>query len=115
MNRRIFLKSTSTSLAGLGAGASAGSKSWSAVGTGSSSTAPPRPTTWVKPKDYRKEPFQRLVILGESTVEGGPWLHEKEQRYADVLVRQINAVQEKPIEYINKGIGNNSISPRSPA
>jgi lysophospholipase L1-like esterase len=70
---------------------------------------------FVKPKDYKKEPFQRLVILGESTVEGGPWLHEKEQRYADVLVRQINSVQEKPIEYFNKGIGNNSISPRSPA
>jgi lysophospholipase L1-like esterase len=115
MSRRIFLKNTSTSLAGLGAGASAGSKSWGAAGTGSSSTAQPQPTTWVRPKDYRKDPFQRLVILGESTVEGGPWLHAKEERYADVLVRLINAVQEKPIEYINKGIGNNSISPRSPA
>ena len=114
MNRRIFLKNTSKSLAGLGAGASAGSMSWGAVGTGSSTTAKSQQATWVKPKDYRKEPFQRLVILGESTVEGGPWLHEKEQRYADVLVRLINLVQEKPIEYINKGIGANSISPRSP-
>ena len=115
MNRRIFLKNTSTSLAGLGAGASAGSNSWGAAGTGGSSTEQPQTATWVRPKDYRKDPFQRLVILGESTVEGGPWLHAKEERYADVLVRLINAVQEKPIEYINKGIGNNSISPRSPA
>jgi hypothetical protein len=61
-----------------------------------------------------KEPFQRLVILGESTGEGGPWFHAKEDRYADVLVRLINSVQEKPIEYLNKGIGNNSLSPRSP-
>ncbi len=68
----------------------------------------------VLPKDYRKEPFKRLVILGESHVEGGPWLHRKEDRYADVLVRLINACQKEPIEYYNKGIGANAISPRSP-
>ena len=114
MNRRLFLKDTSSSLIGLGAGVAVASKSGRAEGTGSSLMAPPEPTQWVRPKNYRKEPFRRLVILGESTVEGGPWLHAKEDRYADVLVRLINAVQEQPIEYINKGIGNNSISPRSP-
>ncbi len=115
MNRRIFLKGTSSSLAGLGAGAAISSRSLGAQGNEVLHNTRSHPSTGVKPKDYKKEPFQRLVILGESTVEGGPWLHQKEDRYADVLVRLINAVQEKPIEYINKGIGNNSISPRSPA
>jgi lysophospholipase L1-like esterase len=93
----------------------AGSRLWSAREMKKEAGAAPQPgRLFVKPKDYRKEPFQRLVILGESTVEGGPWLHAKEDRYADVLVRLINAVQDKPIEYINKGISNNSISPRSP-
>ncbi len=114
MNRRLFLKSMSSGLAGLRGGAAVASKLGRAEGNGSSPIAPPEPVAWVKPKDYRKEPFRRMVILGESTVEGGPWLHAKEERYPDVLVRLINSVQEQPIEYINKGIGNNSISPRSP-
>jgi len=68
-----------------------------------------------KPKDYRKEPFRRMVILGESTVEGGPWLQVlPDDRYADVLRRLINACQQRPVEYFNKGIGANAISPRSP-
>jgi len=66
------------------------------------------------PKDYRKEPFKRLVILGESHVAGGDWLLRKEDRYADILVGLINACQKDPVEYFNKGIGANSISPRSP-
>lgn len=68
----------------------------------------------VKPRDFRKEPFKRLVILGESTVHGGPWLHRDEERYADILVRHINACQTSPVEYYNKGISANAISPRSP-
>ena len=68
-----------------------------------------------KPRDFKKEPFKRFVIMGESTVHGGPWLpREEEDRYADVLVRLINACQEKPVEYHNKGISANAISPRSP-
>ncbi|MCL4695327.1 MAG: hypothetical protein KJ060_22785 [Candidatus Hydrogenedentes bacterium] len=74
--------------------------------------------TWgdpfVKPKDYRNEPFERMVILGESTVEGGPWLADPAQRYADVLANLIGECQGAPIEYHNKGIGANAISPRSP-
>ena len=115
MNRRSFLRNTSSSLAGIGAGAAVTSPSIGALGNASAHADRFDPRALAKPKDYRKEPFGRLVILGESTVEGGPWLREKDQRYADVLVRLIDAVQEKPIEYINKGIGNNSISPRSPA
>jgi lysophospholipase L1-like esterase len=67
-----------------------------------------------KTKDYRKEPFKRMVILGESTVEGGGWLIDLKDRYADVVARLINSCQDEPVEYINKGIGANAISPRSP-
>jgi lysophospholipase L1-like esterase len=52
--------------------------------------------------------------MGESTVEGGGWLAKREERYADVLVRLINEAQAEPVEYFNKGIGANSISPKSP-
>jgi len=64
--------------------------------------------------NLRKEPFKRLVILGESTVQGGPWLPHETDRFADVLATLINACQDEPIEYYNKGIGANAISPRSP-
>lgn len=67
-----------------------------------------------KPRDFQKKPFKRLVIMGESTVQGGPWLRRKEDRFADLLVGLINACQEKPMDYHNKGIGANAISPRSP-
>jgi lysophospholipase L1-like esterase len=67
-----------------------------------------------KTRDFRKEPFRRLVIMGESTVQGGPWLPRKEDRFADVLVRLIDACQGNAVEYHNKGIGANAISPRSP-
>ena len=65
-------------------------------------------------KDYDAAEFKRLVILGESTVEGGSWLHSPDQRFADVLVRLINLCQEVPVEYFNEGIGASVISPRSP-
>ncbi len=74
----------------------------------------PKPAAFEKPKDYHPEPFRRMVILGESTVQGGGWLLHQEDRYADVVARLINSCQDEPMEYINKGIGANAISPRSP-
>ena len=65
-------------------------------------------------RDLKPVPFKRLVILGESTVEGGPWLRDPSERFADVVARLINACQTEPVEYFNKGIGANAISPRSP-
>jgi len=65
-------------------------------------------------RDFHSGPFKRLVIMGESTVEGGPWLPNLRHRFADVLVDLINACQSQPVEYFNKGIGANAISPRSP-
>jgi lysophospholipase L1-like esterase len=66
------------------------------------------------PTDRGTAPFKRVVIMGESTVRGGGWVARQEDRYADVLVRLINEVQAEPVEYFNKGIGANAISPRSP-
>ena len=60
------------------------------------------------------EPFKTMVIMGESTVEGGPWLTNIEDRWADVVARLINRCQSSPMKYYNKGIGANAISPRSP-
>lgn len=111
MKRRDFLKSASVGIAAASGplGASAASPN-DPDKKGQSACTEFRE----QPKDYKKRPFRRLVILGESTVEGGPWLHRREDRYADVLVRLINACQKEPIEYYNKGIGANAISPRSP-
>ena len=115
MERRNFLKNASLGFAaaGLARGsqATAGSDR-DAKGEGNSNPCCRDPHD--RPKDYKKEPFKRLVILGESTVEGGGWLHQQEDRYGDVLVRLINACQKVPLEYHNKGIGANAISPRSP-
>jgi lysophospholipase L1-like esterase len=83
------------------------------VGTGSISKSNPIGGL-AKPRDFKKEPFKRLVIMGESTVHGGPWLQRNENRFADVLVKLINGCQDKPVEYHNKGISANAISPRSP-
>lgn len=69
---------------------------------------------FMKPKDYKKDPFKRMVILGESTVEGGPWVEDVSHRYADILANLIGVCQGGPIEYHNKGIGANAISMRSP-
>lgn len=68
----------------------------------------------MRKRDYRAEPFQRMVVLGESTVEGGPWLARQEDRWADILAALIRRCQGGELEYYNKGIGANVISPRSP-
>lgn len=76
--------------------------------------ATPGPAVPQRPGDVWQKPFKRVVILGESTVEGGGWVAKKEHRYADVLVGLINQVQTEPVEYLNKGIGASVISPKSP-
>ena len=103
MQRREFLKNSSLGLVATSSPLLLRDELWAGPGP-----------NFQKPKNYKKEPFKRLVILGESTVQGGPWLSHQKDRYTDVLVRLINACQDKSIEYINKGISNNSISPRSP-
>lgn len=65
-------------------------------------------------KDYSPREFERMVILGESTVEGGGWLSNKSQRFAEIVANLISACQSRPVEYYNEGIGSSVISPRSP-
>jgi lysophospholipase L1-like esterase len=105
MKRRELIRNASLTLA-----AASGTMAW--AGGGNFSAA--HETSPASPRDFKSQPFKRLVIMGESTVQGGPWLKNPEDRFADVLVRLINACQETPIEYHNKGIGANAISPRSP-
>jgi lysophospholipase L1-like esterase len=117
MKRRDFLKNTSAAMAGMGGSIAMASSLKSALCADATPLiTESQPEGFRKPRDFAKEPFKRFVILGESTVEGGPWLPNPEHdRYADVLVRLINEVQGTPLEYHNKGISNNSISPRSPS
>ncbi len=84
MRRREFLRDSSIGLAASSSPLLLSSKLWAGPAEGIQ-----------KPKDYKKEPFKRLVILGESTVQGGPWLSNQKERYPDVLVRLINYCQEK--------------------
>ncbi len=65
-------------------------------------------------RDRRAEPFGTMVVMGESTVAGGPFLTRPEQRWADVLADLIARCQAAALTYHNKGIGANTISPRSP-
>jgi len=64
--------------------------------------------------DRPQGPFRRMVVLGESTVQGGGWVAGDAERYADVLWRLIETAQEQPLEYFNAGIGGSVISPVSP-
>ena len=115
MRRREFLQKASRTFIGGSIPLSFGLTLMGPASAGVSSPSPGKDTgQFSKPRDLRKEPFQRLVILGESTVQGGPWLQRVEDRFADVLVRLINACQERPVDSQNKGIGANAISPRSP-
>ncbi|MBN1348876.1 SGNH/GDSL hydrolase family protein [candidate division KSB1 bacterium] len=59
-------------------------------------------------------PFRLMVVLGESTVEGGGWLAKTEERWADILHRLLETAQEQPLGYYNAGIGASVISPASP-
>lgn len=67
------------------------------------------------PQDWKSDEIRRLVVMGESTVAGGPWLRDPvRERWADILARLIEQAQDGPIVYVNAGIGANAISPRSP-
>jgi len=64
--------------------------------------------------DPPRGPFRQLVVLGESTVEGGGWLAGPEERFADLLWKQLEHAQEQPLAYHNAGVGASVISPNSP-
>jgi len=45
-------------------------------------------------RDYHSKPFQVMVVMGESTVEGGGWVRNSTERFADILAELINVCQE---------------------
>lgn len=59
-------------------------------------------------------PFESLVVLGESTVQGGDWLARRDERWPDMLYHLLETAQEKSLRYHNAGLGASVISPRSP-
>lgn len=59
-------------------------------------------------------PFRKLVVLGESTVAGGPWLEGPGECWPFVLHHLIESVQYSPLEYHNAGLSASVISPKSP-
>ena len=59
-------------------------------------------------------PFTSMVVLGESTVEGGGWLSDPSERWADLLWKLLEIAQEQPLTSYNAGIGASVISPKSP-
>ena len=64
-------------------------------------------------KDYRSEPFEIMVALGESTVAGAS-ASKTQFRWVNVVADLISEYQGKPVTLYNKGIGANALSPRSP-
>ena len=65
------------------------------------------------PRDWRPEPFRKLVTLGESTTAGG-WSSVRERSWPHVLAALISDFQDEPVELVNTGIGANVISTRVP-
>ena len=65
-------------------------------------------------KNLLRGPFKSLVVLGESTVEGGGWLSGPEERWADIFWKLLENAQEENISYHNAGVGASVISPVSP-
>ncbi len=116
MKRREFLKGTSATLIGANTSLKIDSSPKRVfVEEGTDKSQDKNELKLSHPQDFRSKPFTKLVILGESTVAGGPWLPNEENRFGDVLAQLINECQEHPLEYYNKGIGANVISRRSPA
>ncbi len=63
-------------------------------------------------RDRRKDPFKKMVALGESTTAGGS-ATAPHLCWVSLLVDLINQFQEQKIQFLNKGIGANVISPNS--
>lgn len=64
-------------------------------------------------RDHRSDPFEVMVVLGESTVAGA-CASQEQFRWVNVVADLIGEFQGKPVTLHNMGIGANAISPRSP-
>ena len=64
-------------------------------------------------KDSRATPFKTMVAMGESHVAGSGATEER-RRWVNIVADLISRHQGVPVTLHNKGIGANSLSPRSP-
>lgn len=71
-------------------------------------------STFLNKRDFRETPFRIGVALGESTTAGGT-ATQPEFAWVQRLGQLINEAQLEPIKMINRGLGANLISQRSPA
>ena len=65
-------------------------------------------------RDWCNKEFRRLVAIGDSITAGG-WASCREKCWVELVVRQINELQAKPVTLVNVGIGANQLTPLSPA
>ncbi|MDA0840509.1 MAG: SGNH/GDSL hydrolase family protein, partial [Planctomycetota bacterium] len=65
-------------------------------------------------QDMRAEPVQRIVALGESTTWGYS-VSSKDKCWVNRVVRSLEECQGTPIEFYNKGIGSNVLTPECPS
>jgi len=65
-----------------------------------------------KKRDRRKDPFKKMIALGESTTAGGS-ATAVDLCWVNLLADLINQFQDQKMEFVNKGIGANVISPNS--
>ena len=67
----------------------------------------------MKERDLHSQPFKTIVVLGESHVAGEEASKES-YRWVNIVAHLVTRFQGTPVILHNKGIGANSISPRSP-
>jgi lysophospholipase L1-like esterase len=65
-------------------------------------------------QDMRSEPVHRVVALGESTTWGYS-VSSKDKCWVNRVVRSLEECQGAPIEFYNKGIGSNVLTPECPS
>lgn len=63
--------------------------------------------------DLRPEPVHKLIVMGESNVEGG-CNGENTYDWVEVFARLMREFQNNGMEFLNKGISSNVISPDAP-
>ena len=63
-------------------------------------------------KDRKKDPFKKMVALGASITSGAS-ATASNLCWVSLLAELINQFQDQKMEFLNKGIGGNVISPNS--
>ena len=64
-------------------------------------------------RDYRREPFRRMVVMGESNAFG-MCASDPRNEWVQTVANLLRDVQDDPLHVYNNSIPANVISPRSP-